>query len=99
MGGNIFKGKTQPIKIENIEPTVERYLMELKVVFPQKAEIFTKKFFKYIGSVGKKPVSGDIDFAIDISTIVDKSFSDKSIQKWGLNPDEVKTQFDSLLKE
>jgi hypothetical protein len=36
MGGNVFKGKTQSIKLENIEPTVERYLAELQVVFPQK---------------------------------------------------------------
>ena len=60
--------------------------------------MFTKKYFKYVGSVGKKPVSGDIDFAIDISTIVDKRFSDKSIQKWGLNPEEVKKQFDAFKK-
>lgn len=68
------------------------------MVFPQKKEMFTKKYFKYIGSVGKKPVSGDIDFAIDVSTIVDKSFSDKSIQKWGLNPEEVHKQFESFKK-
>ena len=47
MGGNIFRGKTQPIKLENIEPTVELYLHELGRVFPQKKDMFTKKFFKY----------------------------------------------------
>jgi hypothetical protein len=47
---------------------------------------------KFVGSVGKKDVSGDIDFAIDVSSIVDKRFSDKSIQKWGLDPEEVKKQ-------
>lgn len=98
MGGNIFRGKTQGIKKEYIEPTVAKYLAELGRVFPQKKDMFTKKYFKYIGSVGKKAVSGDIDFAIDISTIVDKRFTDKSIQKWGLNPDEVKKQFEAYKK-
>lgn len=98
MGGNIFSGKTQGIKKEYIEPTVANYLAELGRVFPQKKDVFTKKYFKYVGSVGKKAVSGDIDFAIDISTVVDKRFSDKSIQKWGLNPEEVRKQFQAYKK-
>ena len=91
MGGNIFKGKTQSIKIENIESTVDKYFQELAMVFPHK-KIFDKKHFTYLGSVGKKPVSGDIDFGIDSRSIVSKNFSDKSIKEWGLNPDLVKEQ-------
>jgi len=98
MGGNVFKGKTQSIKLENIQPTVNLYFQELARVFPGKKDMFNNKKMKYIGSVGKKPVSGDIDFAIDASTIVDKNFSDKSIQKWGLNPEEVKEQMKAYKK-
>lgn len=98
MGGNVFKGRTQSIKRENIEPTVELYFQELARVFPHKKDIFNKKHFKYVGSVGKKAVSGDIDFAIDISSFVDKSFSEKSIQKWGLNYEEVIKQFTAYKK-
>jgi len=92
MGGNVFRGKTQSIKLENIDPTVKRYFQELARIFPNKKDIFNHDKMRYIGSVGKKPVSGDIDFAIDVSSIVDKKVSDKSIQKWGLNPEEVKKQ-------
>ena len=98
MGGNIFKGKTQGIKKEHIEPTVERYLSELQRVFPGKKSVFNKKYFKYIGSVGKKAVSGDIDFAIDISTIIDKNFSDEGIKKWGIEPQAVRDTFQKLKK-
>ncbi len=92
MGGNVFKNKTQSIKKENIMPTVELYFQELSKVFPGKKNIFTLENMKFIGSVLKKDISGDIDFAIDTRSIIDKDFSDKSIQKWGLNPEEVKTQ-------
>ena len=98
MGGNIFKGKTQGIKKEYIEITVKNYLEELKKVFPKKAKIFNKKHFKYLGSVGKKAVSGDIDFGIDIFDIIDKDFSDKGIKEWNLNPADVKKDFEKLKK-
>lgn len=97
-GGNIFKGKTGPIKKENIEPTVQRYFDELKKVFPKKKHVFNKQHFKYVGSVGKKPQSGDIDFAVDSSVIIDKNFSDKSIKEWGFNPAHVRAQFDKYKK-
>ena len=98
MGGNIFKGKTQGIKKEYIEITVKNYFEELKKVFPKKSKIFNKKHFKYLGSVGKKPVSGDIDFGIDILDIIDKDFSDKGIKEWNLNPADVKKEFEKLKK-
>jgi uncharacterized protein YfcZ (UPF0381/DUF406 family) len=92
MGGNIFKGKTSPIKKEYILPTVKEYFTELGRVFPQKKSFFNNKYYKFVGSVLKKDVSGDIDFAIDVSTIVDKNFTAKSLAKWGLNKDEVEEQ-------
>ena len=97
-GGNVFKGKTGPIKLENIEPTVERYFDELKKVFPKKKDVFNKSNFRYVGSVGKKPQSGDIDFAIDSKVFVGDNFSDKSIKEWGVNPDDVKANFEKFKK-
>jgi len=91
MGGNVFKDRTQSIKKENIEPTVKKYFKELSKVFPQKKDMFSKEYLKYVGSVGKKAESGDIDFAIDTKSII-KDFSDESIMEWGLNPEEVKEQ-------
>ena len=92
MGGNIFKGKTQPIKKEHILITVEKYFADLGRVFPHKKDMYNTQKMKFIGSVMKKDLSGDIDFAIDISSIADKKFSDKSLAKWGLNGEEVKAQ-------
>ena len=98
MGGNIFKGKTASIRKENIMPTVELYFQELGRLFPHKKDMFNLKKMKFVGSVLKKDLSGDIDFAIDISSIVDKSFSEKSIAKWGLNKEEVVKQFQAYKK-
>jgi len=98
MGGNVFKGKTASIRKEDIMPTVELYFEELKRAFPHKKEIFNLKKFKFVGSVLKKDVSGDIDFAIDASSIVDKTFSAKSLAKWGLNKEEVDKQFMAFKK-
>ena len=97
MGGNVFAGKTKPIKKENIEETVQNYFNELKKLFPKKSKIFNKKYFHYLGSVGKKPVSGDIDFGIDAKVLL-KDFSDKSFKEWGINPVQVKTRFEKLKK-
>ena len=92
MGGNVFKGKTSSIRKEYILPTVEKYFAELGRVFPHKKEVFNRNYYKFVGSVLKKDVSGDIDYAIDVSTIADKNFSAKSLAKWGLNKDEVQEQ-------
>jgi hypothetical protein len=97
MGGNVFKGRTRSIKKEHIEPTVQKYFDELKSVFPKKRGIFNKRHFKYLGSVGKKPKSGDIDFGIDVSSIIPE-VTDTEIKKWNLDPKTVKEQFLKLKK-
>jgi len=97
-GGNVFKGKTKPIRREFIELTVQNYFNELATIFPKKKDIFNKEHMKYIGSVGKKPISGDIDLAIDTSSIVDRDMSDESIKQWGLDPKAVKYQFEKYKK-
>jgi hypothetical protein len=96
MGGNVFKGKTDRIKREHISITLDKYYSELSKLFPKKKEIF--RDFKPVGSVGKKPTSGDIDLAIDTSMLVDKHFSDESIEQWGINPEDVKSTFEVMKK-
>jgi tetratricopeptide (TPR) repeat protein len=65
-GGNVF-GTTAPIKKEDIEPTLEKFSDELGRIFPAKAKTF--KSFQTLGSVGKKPVSGDIDLGYDAKNL------------------------------
>ncbi len=98
MGGNIFKESASSIPKELIEETVITYFEDLKILFPQKANIFNKKHFKYLGSVGKKDLSGDIDFGIDASSIIDKKFSNEDIKKWNIDPEDVQSKFEILKK-
>lgn len=98
MGGRVFEGKTSGIKKEYIQNTLEKYFQELSEVFPDKAREFNLEHFKPIGSVGKKDISGDIDLAIDSSTIVDNSFSNYDISLWGLCPQEVREEYLTLKK-
>lgn len=97
-GGNVFAGRTSSIKKDHIEPTLERYFKELSTLFPKKKSIFNTNHFHPLGSVGKKPVSGDIDLGVDAKSLVDSDFSDKSLQDWGLDPKAVKAEFDQLSK-
>lgn len=95
-GGNVFAGKTAGIARENIKITLDKYFDELKNVFPKKADIFNTKKFIPLGSVGKKPISGDIDLGVDSSDILDKEMSDQSIMSWGINPKDVAEQQEKL---
>jgi hypothetical protein len=97
-GGNVFKGQTSKIKIENIDPTLDAYFKELAQVFPKKAGIFNEKMFNPVGSVRKVQESGDIDLAVDSSSILDKEMSDESIMEWGVDPKSVMTEFEALKK-
>lgn len=97
-GGNIFKGQTSRIKKENIDPTLDAYFKELAQVFPKKAKIFNEKYFNPVGSVRKVEESGDIDLAVDSSSILDKEMSDQSIMEWGIDPKEVMAEFEKLKK-
>ena len=85
MGGNIFKNKATSISIENIQPTIDAYKQILGEIFPMKAHSLT--FFEPVGSAGKKPVSGDLDLAIDSNHII-RHFTESEIEKWGLEYDE-----------
>ena len=97
-GGNVFTGKTASIKLEYIGPTLEAYFAELKHIFPKKASIFNAQHFHALGSVGKKPISGDIDLGIDAKDILDHEMSDKSMSDWGIDPKAVHLEFAKLEK-
>ena len=85
MGGNIFKNIATAIPRDRVEPTIEAYTKALGEIFPMKAHSLS--FFKPVGSAGKKPVSGDLDLAIDWTHIV-RSFTSDEIGKWGIEWDD-----------
>ena len=85
MGGNIFKNIATAIPRDRIEPTIKAYTKVLGEIFPMKAHSLS--FFKPVGSAGKKPISGDLDLAIDWTHIV-RSFTSDEIGKWEIEWDE-----------
>lgn len=62
MGGHVFN-TVKKIRKSNIEPTLEKFKEEINKVFPNATYIF--RYLQPLGSVGKKPWSGDIDLAFD----------------------------------
>lgn len=96
MGGNVFAGKTSKIKLENIDPTLDAYFLELSKIFPNKSEIFNNTHFIPLGSVKKKSESGDIDLGINVLDMLDPEMSDESIKLWNIDPAAVKIEFDLL---
>lgn len=98
MGGNVFAGRTSSINIENIKPTLDAYFAELVSLFPKKAPIFTSSTFIPLGSVGKKKVSGDIDLGVDSRMLFIPSIANESISDWGIDLDEVNSNYEKMLK-
>ena len=95
MGGNIFKNIATAIPRDRIEPTIEAYTKALGEIFPMKAHSLS--FFKPVGSAGKKPISGDLDLAIDWTHIV-RSFTSDEIGKWEIEWDEWNTLYTKIHK-
>ena len=87
-GGNVF-GTTSPIKKENIQPTLEKFTIELKQIYP-------KIDFKFntLGSVGKKDESGDIDLGMSVDQFMTKD-GKPLLANWDINKDE----FDALYEK
>ena len=63
-------------------------------MFPKKVASFRK--FETIGSVGKKPVSGDIDLAYDIENLMPGGKPD--LVGWGIDPYEFKQSVEKIQK-
>ena len=94
-GGNVFAGQTASIPREFIEPTLEKYREELKRLFPQKKKVFNS--FRPLGSVGKKPVSGDIDLGIDATKFFEGGLvSPQALEEWEIDPMEWEKTFKVL---
>lgn len=96
-GGNVFAGQTASIPREFIEPTLEKYREELKRLFPQKKRVFNS--FRPLGSVGKKPVSGDIDLGIDATKFFEGGVvSPEALEEWEIDPMAWQATFDKYKK-
>ena len=96
-GGNVFKGQTDSIPLEFIEPTLEAYYEELGRLFP----VYVAEFdtFQPLGSVGKKARSGDIDLAVDVQELFpDGEVNPEDIAQWGLDPEAWKQRVEKLTK-
>lgn len=97
-GGNVFKDRTAAIRREDIPSTLDSYFQELKNIFPKKADIFDVEHFVPLGSVGKKPLSGDIDLGISSLDILDQNMTDAAIAKWNIDPKAVAQEQEQLAK-
>ena len=87
-GGNVFTGKTDSIPLEFIQPTLDKYYEELDRLFPQHSDKFRN--FQPLGSVGKKPKSGDIDLAVNVREMFpDGEVNPEDLKSWGLSPRQV----------
>lgn len=93
-GGNVF-GTTAPINKEDIEPTLEKFSDELGRIFPAKASTF--KSFQTLGSVGKKPVSGDIDLGYDVKHIFPDGKT-PDFKGWGVDKAEFEERVAAIQK-
>ena len=96
-GGNIFKGQTDKIPLEFIQPTLDKYYEELNRLFPAHRDVFTK--FEPVGSVGKKPFSGDVDLVIDSSEFFGQpEINEEELESWNIDPEKWKQTFETFRK-
>jgi len=77
-GGNIFD-QTSSIAKENIIPTVEQFKKKLSQIFPK-----VHFDFQFLGSAGKKEISGDIDLGLSEDLIIDKN-EEVKCEDWGID--------------
>ena len=91
--GELF-GLSENLLIDNSN---EKYYDELSRLFPKKKNIW--KQFKPVGSVGKKPFSGDIDLAIDSSAFFPKKEVDpKTLKDWNIDPKQWEATYEKFKK-
>lgn len=87
-GGNVFKdANVGKIKKENIYSTIDAFIDELGKIFPNAKEELKNN--EPLGSVGKKPESGDIDLAMDASSFFEKDGTPK-FDMWEIDPNKHK---------
>lgn len=98
-GGNVFSAdhEVDSIPRDFIEPTLEKYYEELSRIFPEHSQIFNE--FVPLGSVGKKAKSGDIDLAVNVSSLFpDKKITDESLSSWNINPEDWRNAYQKFAK-
>lgn len=83
-GGHVFDGGSDKIAKEDIKPTLDAYLKEIKRIFPKAYKWYEKP--TTLGSVGKKDYSGDIDLAISDEGL-------KTVEDWNIDPQHVAELF------
>lgn len=88
-GGHVFGDGSDPIAKEDIQPTLDAWIKEIKRLFPKVAQYWDNPVT--LGSVGKKDFSGDIDIAIDEAGL-------KNPEDWGLDPQKISTDYAIMLK-
>ena len=90
-GGNVF-GTTSSIKKEYIQPTLTKFVTELKKIYP-------KIDFKFstLGSVGKKDESGDIDLGMSVDQFMTKDGT-PLLANWDIDKGEFDALYDKIRK-
>jgi len=88
-GGHVFGEGSDPIAKEDIQPTLDAWLKEIKRLFPKVAKWWDNPVT--LGSVGKKDYSGDIDIAIDEEGL-------KFPEDWGLDPVKMSEEYGKMLR-
>ena len=83
-GGHVFDGGSDKIAKEDIQPTLDAYLKEIKRLFPKAYKWYEKPVT--LGSVGKKDYSGDIDLAISEEGL-------KNVEDWNIDPQYIAELF------
>lgn len=88
-GGHVFNGGSDKIAKEDIKPTLDAYLKEIKRLFPKVWKYYENP--QTLGSVGKKDFSGDIDIAVDEAGL-------KNVEDWNLDPQHITELYDKFKK-
>lgn len=88
-GGHVFGEGSDPIAKEDIQPTLDAWIKEIKRLFPKVAQYWDNPVI--LGSAGKKDFSGDIDIAIDDAGL-------KNPEDWGLDPQKISADYAIMLK-
>jgi len=100
-GGNVFKNSeydAQNILLNNIQPTVNKFVEDLGRLFPGKKPSFKELTNKsnWLGSTGRKPESGDVDLAYSSDNFFVNGKPDT--KGWGLDENEFNTLYEKLKK-
>jgi hypothetical protein len=100
-GGNVFTGTeydTDDVLLNNIQPTVEKFVSTLSSIFPKKKSTFTSLSDKsnWLGSTGKKPKSGDVDLAYSSEHFFNNGNAD--IEGWSIDSNEYNALYEKNKK-